>query len=432
MKTSVPQPGWLSIVTNPFDCLFPVGLEVLERYPGIHQGGDAPLAFVHHRAGTRQAGEHGGNPLRLADVGETHENRVNIGRRPAKSRDRIDHDDRRLEPFDVAVHPGEMHLEPVEARPCRLEAERIAVEMRLEVDSHRTHVADDLVGRFLEGEVEASLAAAAGRVHERGAERRFSRPREAGNQHAGAAVIAAKTKHRVETGDARRHRLLRDRITEAGRGDRHHADPLVVDQERIFVRAVGRAAVLDDAQSTGRDLVLDPVVEQDDAVRDIFLDAVPGQLPIAAFAGDDGGDALVLQPGEQPAQLRTKDRRIGKAGEEGLEPHPAETVRVKRITRNSGKILVSRFVGGPVIRRVMGSFPEFQPEHHRCSSAWSRLIGFRALRRGRLGVGLLAAVQKPIRPNAGSLIPGCRKSRPATVPRMFTSRPSIHPRVTPT
>ena len=38
----------------------------------------------------------------------------------------------------------------------------------------------------------------------------------------------------------------------------------------------------------------DAMVEQDHAVRDIFLQPLPGQLCLAAFAGDDGGDAPSL------------------------------------------------------------------------------------------------------------------------------------------
>ena len=70
------------------------------------------------------------------------------------------------------------------------------------------------------------------------------------------------------------------------------------------------AAVLDDAQPPGRDLLGDPVVEQDHAVGDVLLQALAGERALAALAGDDRGDALVLEPAEQPAQLGAQDRLV--------------------------------------------------------------------------------------------------------------------------
>ena len=40
---------------------------------------------------------------------------------------------------------------------------------------------------------------------------------------------------------------------------------------------------------------------------------------LALLAGDDGGDALVLEPAEEPAQLGAQDGFVGQAGEERLE-----------------------------------------------------------------------------------------------------------------
>ena len=78
-------------------------------------------------------------------------------------------------------------------------------------------------------------------------------------------------------------------------------------------------AVLDDAQPPRRDLLGDAVVEQDHAVGDVLLQALAGQRPVAALAGDDGGDALVLEPAEQPAQLGAQDRLVGQAAEQRLD-----------------------------------------------------------------------------------------------------------------
>lgn len=79
------------------------------------------------------------------------------------------------------------------------------------------------------------------------------------------------------------------------------------------------AAVLDDTQAPGRDLVHDPVVEGDDAVRDILFKAVLGDRQVPAFARDNSSHTPVLEPVEEPAQLRPEDRLVGKAGEKGFK-----------------------------------------------------------------------------------------------------------------
>ena len=91
---------------------------------------------------------------------------------------------------------------------------------------------------------------------------------------------------------------------------------MLVDHRRVFVGPVLAAAVLDDPQAARGDLVLDPVIQADDAVADEFLQAVPGQLVrLGLLAGDDGGDALVLQPAEEPPQLGPQDPLVGQAAE---------------------------------------------------------------------------------------------------------------------
>ena len=52
---------------------------------------------------------------------------------------------------------------------------------------------------------------------------------------------------------------------------------MLADQEGIFIAAVHRAAVFDDAQPAGGDLVGDAEVEQDHAVGHVFFQAVAGQ-----------------------------------------------------------------------------------------------------------------------------------------------------------
>src|SRR5581483_12177720 len=109
------------------------------------------------------------------------------------------------------------------------------------------------------------------------------------------------------------------RMREPDRRDGQHAEPVAIDEERILVGPVARAAVLDDAEPARRDLFDDGMVEEDDAVRDVLLEALARELSVAALRGDDGGDALVLQPAEEPPQLAPQDGGVREAGEERFD-----------------------------------------------------------------------------------------------------------------
>ena len=64
------------------------------------------------------------------------------------------------------------------------------------------------------------------------------------------------------------------------------------------------------------------------------------QLAFAAFAGDDGGDALFLEPCEQTAELAAEDSCVGQASKEvfdGVEHHPFCADLVDRIAQPDEK-----------------------------------------------------------------------------------------------
>ena len=78
------------------------------------------------------------------------------------------------------------------------------------------------------------------------------------------------------------------------------------------------------------------MVEQDHAVGDVLFQAVPGQRALAALAGDDGGDALVLEPAEQAAQLGAQDAHVRQAAEQRLDRVQHDPLRpdgVDRVTQ---------------------------------------------------------------------------------------------------
>ena len=108
--------------------------------------------------------------------------------------------------------------------------------------------------------------------------------------------------------------------------DRQHADAIGIDEERILVRAVVRATVLDHPQPARRDLIVHAMVEQDDRIRDVLLESLPCQGTVAAFARDQRGHALVFQPSEQPAQFGAQDGVVlqpRKQRFDGIEDDPS-------------------------------------------------------------------------------------------------------------
>ena len=115
------------------------------------------------------------------------------------------------------------------------------------------------------------------------------------------------------------HHLVARLVVEVERGDRHDADPVGVDHEGVLVGAVSRAPLLDDADPPHGDLVGDPVVEGDDAVGHVLLEAVAGERALAPLGGHDGGHAPGLEPAEQAAQLGPELGGVVEGGEQHLQ-----------------------------------------------------------------------------------------------------------------
>ena len=122
-------------------------------------------------------------------------------------------------------------------------------------------------------------------------------------------------------------------VDQLQRGHRQHRDAAPIDEERILVRAVARAAVLDDAKPARRDLIVDAMVEKDDAVGDVLLEALTRERVDAAFAGDDGRDAAFLQPGEQAPQLGAQHAGVAQSGEERFDRVEHDAARADRAQR---------------------------------------------------------------------------------------------------
>ena len=212
-----------------------------------------------------------------------------------------------------------MGLQPDRGRPRRPDAQQARLDPRPQVEPDRAHVAQHLFRRLLEQDQQRLLTALAGRIHHVRAERGLARARGPAH-HEGRPAEHAAAQHVVEAGDARRDPLLGGLVVERDRRDRQHGEATRGDQEGVLVGAVRRPAVLDHAEAAGGDLRADPMVEHDHAVGDVLLDPVPGEsTAVAPLSGQDDGDAPVLEPAHQPAELRPHDRVVAERAEQHLD-----------------------------------------------------------------------------------------------------------------
>src|SRR5436190_6530273 len=124
--------------------------------------------------------------------------------------------------------------------------------MRLQVHADRAHVPHDLAGRLLEREVERLSTGAARGLRKVRGQGALPRPGRAADQN-GRTLVIPTAEHLIELFLTRGDALAGDLVVETGRGDRQDIDPVLVDEERVLVGAMGRAAVLDDAQATRGD-----------------------------------------------------------------------------------------------------------------------------------------------------------------------------------
>src|ERR1051325_475225 len=95
------------------------------------------------------------------------------------------------------------------------------------------------------------------------------------------------------------------------------------------------AAVLDDAHSSGGDLVLYAVIEENNAVCHVLFETVASQCPLTSLAGDDRRHSFFFQPAKQASQLSTNNGFVGQRGEECFERIEDDALRSNRIDRVS-------------------------------------------------------------------------------------------------
>ena len=99
---------------------------------------------------------------------------------------------------DDAMKAGEVLLEAEPRRAVGVERQQPRVHPRLQVDPDRSHVAGELLRRFLEHHVQTTFAATASRLGEMCRDARLARTRRARHEHRAAAEEPLASQHVVE------------------------------------------------------------------------------------------------------------------------------------------------------------------------------------------------------------------------------------------
>src|SRR5207245_7708771 len=112
----------------------------------------------------------------------------------------------------------------------------------------------------------------------------FPRSRSTGDKNRAAPIDTLAAEHGVKAGNASRDSLIAHLVLEPDRGKGQDVEAFFVDQERVFVRAVGGAAIFHDPQAARGNLVEDTMIQQDHAIGDVFLEPATGQGAVATLA----------------------------------------------------------------------------------------------------------------------------------------------------
>jgi hypothetical protein len=116
--------------------------------------------------------------------------------------DRIEDDDVGREILHHLMDADQVHFQAVDGGPGGMVFQKPLPGPLLHVETEGLHVPLDLGGGFLESEVQAPFAPAAGGIGEEAGDAGFAAPRRARNQDGGAPVEALALQHGIELRDA--------------------------------------------------------------------------------------------------------------------------------------------------------------------------------------------------------------------------------------
>ena len=176
----------------------PICFDITEHDPGIHERGDADCRFINTFC--EKACEKACYAIHLHEINEAGQDRLHF-RRFADGKKvgyRVDDHNSRFELLDELVHHDQVHLKDVYARAHIVEAQKPFLLPWGKVNAYGAHVSHDLLSRFLESKIEATLATLAGLVRKVGRNAGLPRAGRPRDQNA-APAIEAPSQHGIQT-----------------------------------------------------------------------------------------------------------------------------------------------------------------------------------------------------------------------------------------
>ncbi len=94
-----------------------------------------------------------------------------------------------------------------------------------------------------------------------------------------------------------------------------HGETALINQEGDLIGDVRCPAIFHHPHPPGGKLVGNPMIQKDHAIRYIFFQPVPRKVSVTLLGGHNRGQPAVLQPPEQPANLRAQYSGVSKSRE---------------------------------------------------------------------------------------------------------------------
>src|ERR1700722_4493171 len=163
-----------------------------------------------------------------------------------------------------------MHFQAEQGRTRSMEREPPFLDPLAEIDTDRARIGGHSILRFFKGKIQTTPPAFASGFSETGGDRGFAGAGRSRKQDAAAAIETLAAEHRIEALDAAGNALRGSFVLISQRSDGQNRKTVFINQEGILVGSVGRAAIFDNPQPPGGNLLVDAMVQQNDAIRNVF------------------------------------------------------------------------------------------------------------------------------------------------------------------
>ena len=128
-----------------------------------------------------------------------------------------------------------------------MELEKPFLDPWFKVKADGAHVADNLILRLFQGKIETSFAPLAGRLGKDCPQTALPRSRRPGYQNAAAPVIPLPSHHHIQAGNPGGYPFAGNLVVQLEGGYGKDGNAFFINQERVFIGAVGGSPVFYDS-----------------------------------------------------------------------------------------------------------------------------------------------------------------------------------------